>query len=121
MKIDRINYQKTFNLGNYCSERVGIEMEIIPGEELSAMEEAKKFVEEWHKLTNPQLYNGSQPPINGDIPITKVEKEPSSPAGIIAAIYSCTELPVLMSYKKISKLKHEYEAAFNQQLKNLTK
>ena len=61
MRIDRINYQKTFNLGNYCSEKVGVEMEVEPGEANKALDEAKKFVEDWHKSNNPQLYDGSMP------------------------------------------------------------
>ena len=56
MRVDRINYQKTFNLGNYTSERIGMEAELEGGE--SAQDQLlilKAAVEKLHKDSNPQL------------------------------------------------------------------
>lgn len=118
MRIDRINYQKTFNLGNYCSEKVGVEMEVEPGEANKALDEAKKFVEDWHKSNNPQLYDGSMPTISGELPIVYASNEPNSK--LVQDIYSCKELVVLESYKLIVKGKPELQSAYDQQLKKLS-
>jgi hypothetical protein len=44
MRVDRINYQKTFNLGNYTSERIGLEAQLEEGDnaefELATVERA---------------------------------------------------------------------------------
>src|SRR5574341_1306594 len=62
MRVDRINYQKTFNLGNYTSERIGMEAELESGE--SAEEQLlilKKAVEDLHRSNNPGFYVESIP------------------------------------------------------------
>lgn len=49
MKATKVNYEKTFNLGNYQNEVIGIEIEIEKGETAQqAIEMAKKFVEHMH-------------------------------------------------------------------------
>ena len=49
MHIQVINYQKTFNLGNYSSERIGVEVAINPGESAKdALDTARGLVEEYH-------------------------------------------------------------------------
>jgi len=50
MHIQVINYQRTFNLGNYASEKIGVEVAINAGEDAKeALETAKLLVEEYHK------------------------------------------------------------------------
>jgi hypothetical protein len=50
MHIQVINYQRTFNLGNYASEKIGVEVAINAGEDAKeALETAKSLVEEYHK------------------------------------------------------------------------
>ena len=50
MHIQVINYQRTFNLGNYASEKIGVEVAINAGEDAKeALEAAKLLVEEYHK------------------------------------------------------------------------
>ena len=50
MHIAKVNYQKTFNLGNYQSEKIGIEMELNQGESASkALDVCKELVEEYHR------------------------------------------------------------------------
>jgi len=57
MKITTVNYQKTFNLGNYCSEKIGMDIQLDEGDtpEL-ALDIAKTIVHGWHKQNNPGLY-----------------------------------------------------------------
>lgn len=57
MIVKTVSYQKTFNLGNYCSERIGLEMELEEGKTIEeTLDEAKKIATEWHEANNPQLY-----------------------------------------------------------------
>lgn len=49
MKATKVIYEKTFNLGNYQNEVIGIEIEPAEGEKASeAMDMAKRFVEAKH-------------------------------------------------------------------------
>lgn len=77
MKPDRINYQKTFNLGNYTSERIGMEAQIDDGEDpQTKLLVLKNLVEDFHENNNPkeELHDFSiggiqmQVPINQPIP-----------------------------------------------------
>lgn len=50
MHIQVINYQKTFNLGNYSSEKIGVEIALNKGDDAKlALQEAQKLVEEYHQ------------------------------------------------------------------------
>ena len=56
MKITEITYHRTFNLGNFNSERIGVKVDINEGESASeALETAKQLVEETHKNNYPNL------------------------------------------------------------------
>ena len=57
MRPARINYQKTFNLGNYSSERIGMEAELEGGDDAEeCLLKLKEEIEKLHKKTNPGLY-----------------------------------------------------------------
>jgi hypothetical protein len=50
MHIEKVNYQKTFNLGNYTSEKIGVEVFLHQGESADkALDVARGLVEEYHK------------------------------------------------------------------------
>jgi hypothetical protein len=50
MHIQTIVYQRTFNLGNYSSEKIGVEFAINQGESATkALDVARELVEEYHK------------------------------------------------------------------------
>jgi hypothetical protein len=56
MKITTVNYQKSFVIGPFLQEKIGIEIEIDDTETPeSALYLAKQIAEDWHKATNPQL------------------------------------------------------------------
>ncbi len=57
MKIDRVNYQKTFSIGPYLTDKVGIEAQVEAGEtpEL-VLTTLKTITEEWHISQNKSLY-----------------------------------------------------------------
>lgn len=51
MQIEKISYHKTFNLGNYSNEKIGLDIALSEGENpLDAFAEAKKQVEKSHKF-----------------------------------------------------------------------
>lgn len=51
MEIKTIIYHKTFNLGNYSNEKIGVEIALSPDENpLDAFAEAKKHVEKSHQF-----------------------------------------------------------------------
>lgn len=50
MHIQTINYTRTFNLGNYSSEKIGVEFSLNQGESATkALDIARDLVEEYHK------------------------------------------------------------------------
>jgi hypothetical protein len=50
MHIQTINYTRTFNLGNYSSEKIGVEFAINQGESANkALDIARDLVEDYHK------------------------------------------------------------------------
>jgi hypothetical protein len=56
MHIQTINYTRTFNLGNYSSEKIGVEFSLNPGESANkALDIAKELVEEYHKQNVEKL------------------------------------------------------------------
>ena len=62
MRVDRINYQKTFNLGNYTSERIGMEAEVAIDDDIDECYKIlKSAAEKFHKGNNPQPEGNYQP------------------------------------------------------------
>ena len=56
MHIQTIIYQRTFNLGNYSSEKIGVEFAINQGESATkALDIARDMVEEYHKQNVTRL------------------------------------------------------------------
>ena len=50
MHIQTINYTRTFNLGNYSSEKIGVEFALNQGDSAGkALDAARELVEEYHK------------------------------------------------------------------------
>ena len=50
MHIQTVNYTRTFNLGNYSSEKIGVEFSLNQGESANkALDIARDLVEEYHK------------------------------------------------------------------------
>lgn len=75
MKTQSIVYNKTFSLGNYENEKIGVTIEIQEGDDVNkAIQKAREFVEFNHKLNglasdlaqcehiinNPDDFTGSQ-------------------------------------------------------------
>jgi len=49
MHIQTVSYTRTFNLGNYSSEKIGVEFSLNEGESANkALDHARELVEEYH-------------------------------------------------------------------------
>lgn len=56
MHIQTINYSRTFNLGSYSSEKIGVELAINQGESANkALDIARELVEDYHKQNVAKL------------------------------------------------------------------
>ena len=56
MHITTVNYTRTFNLGNYSSEKIGVEFSLNQGESANkALDSARELVEEYHKQNVEKL------------------------------------------------------------------
>lgn len=123
MHIQVINYQKTFNLGNYSSERIGVEVAINPGESAKeALETARGLVEEYHaenvkkqkELLEFLGVGYQEPPVEvipSQSPKTLVEKTKYF-------IDQCKNETELKAWELMSKSKPELLEYYNDKLKS---
>ena len=114
MKITEITYNRTFNLGNFNSERIGVKVDINEGESASeALETAKQLVEETHKNNYPNLVV--------EVPIEEsLSKEEIKQANIEAIIKSKT-VEELETYRLLKGTDKDIFHAYNVRLKELLK
>lgn len=129
MPIITVNYQKTYNLGNYSSERIGIEISINEGQNpKEALQEAKKLADEFHLDNNKGLYvenmitgvasTGIASPIIQQTATKKQEN--TKPLTLIEQINTCTEVKVLESYKLIVRNNPDANEAYRKKLVELS-
>ncbi len=121
MQIERVNYQKTYNLGNYESERIGVDINLMAGDDpVKALDEAKKLVEQYHKENNQHLFHDQTP----DVPVTSQIIRQMGPRSredqIEADIRTCKDVKVLESYKLIAKSNPVLKMAYNEKFQELT-
>lgn len=116
MHIEKVSYQRTFNLSNFNSERIGVDFILHQGEdEVTALDNAKRIVEETHKRFHPNLEVSAEPKVD------QILSKEEITANNLAEIERCTTLEELKTLKLISKAgKQEFEA-FMEKTKELTK
>lgn len=128
MHITTINYTKTFNLGNYSSEKIGVEIALNEGEDaMEAMEAAKNLVHEFHQKyqlqINPEYAHLLQQPSTCEplptIQTSTVQPEIWEPT-LAEQIASCMEVKVLESYKFIAKKDPELQLEYDKRMYILT-
>lgn len=121
MHIQTINYTRTFNLGNYSSEKIGVEFSLNQGESANkALDIARDLVEEYHKQNVIRLkelgYFYDEPVSEEVIPTqskqTLVEKTKSF-------IYSCKTKEELKAWELMSKSNPELLEHYNNKLNTL--
>ena len=107
MKINQVNYQKTFNLGNYSSERIGVDITLNEGDDAKeALATAKQLVEEYH--VQGYAAREAAVPVIVATPLPQPKKS-TEPLSLADQIKTCTEIKVLESYKFIVKGKPEQQ------------
>lgn len=114
MTPERVSYQKTFNLGSYQSERIGVDMLLSPGDDPEeALKQCKAMVESFHIETIPVIENP---------PVVQVQQNEAEPTGdpVTTQILQCSDLTVLESFRKLAKTKTEWQTAFDEQFKKLS-
>ena len=127
MNITSVNYTKTYNLGSYQSEKIGVEISINEGENaMEALDTAKKLCQEFHEKNNPEPFVSGetiiQPALTEPIPEIKIDKKTAKEQQeqkLIDDINSCTELKVLESYRLIAKSNEKLQTAYDNKLKQL--
>lgn len=130
MHIDRIAYQKTFNIGSYQSERIGVEIVLNEGDSAKeALDTARNLVHEYHQETAPLEE------MRGTITRDVVDSpEGATIKAIINDMAACTAIDEknnlgvqvgLLSYEGISKehpeLSEYYKLKFDDLSTNKTK
>ena len=123
MHIQTINYTRTFNLGNYSSEKIGVEFALNQGESADkALDNARQLVEEYHKKSLKQIeeaglyFEQNEPIIEKIIPtqskktLTERTKE---------FIDSCNTAEELKAWELMSKNNPELQEHYNNKLNNL--
>jgi hypothetical protein len=121
MHIQTIIYQRTFNLGNYSSEKIGVEFAINQGESANkALDIARELVEDYHKQNVVRLkdlgyFNNEQ--------ITE-EVIPSQSKKSLAEktkefIDACNTIEELRAWELMAKSNSEILEHYNNKLKTI--
>lgn len=123
MHIQTINYTRTFNLGNYSSEKIGVEFSLNPGESANkALDNARELVEEYHKKSLKQIeeagfYFEQDEPIVEKIIPTQSKKTLTEKTKDF--IDSCNTVEELKAWELMSKNNPELQEHYNNKLNNL--
>tara|TARA_R110000868_G_scaffold200947_1_gene448523 strand:- start:102 stop:473 length:372 start_codon:yes stop_codon:yes gene_type:complete len=123
MHIQTINYTRTFNLGNYSSEKIGVEFALNPGESADkALDNARQLVEEYHKKSVKQieeagLYFEQDEPIFEKVIPTQSKKTLTERTKEF--INSCTTKQELKAWELMCKNNSELLEYYNNKLNNL--
>jgi hypothetical protein len=123
MHIQVINYQKTFNLGNYSSERIGVEIAVNAGEDAKeALATARQLVEEYHKESlKPILQQayGQQQVYEEPVEVIKTQSPRTVAEKTKVFIDACKTAAELKAWELMCKNKPELETYYKKKLKSL--
>jgi hypothetical protein len=99
MKITKVQYGKTYSLGNYCSERIDLEATLDERDlECDVIGFLKDKCDEIHKKNNPHLYQ-EEPIIKTTQPIEQTVTPKDDRIGRYLAIQAATTLEELEAVK----------------------
>lgn len=121
MHIQVINYQKTFNLGNYSSEKIGVEIALNQGDDAKlALQEAQKLVEEYHQENLEKIQFQSVEEIIWNEPVKKEKKETKSVSQRTKEfIDSCKTIKELKAWELMCKNNVELSQYYNEKFLTL--
>jgi hypothetical protein len=125
MKITTVTYQKTYSIGPYLTDRIGLEASLDEGESVAdILDNLRAKADEWHKAEHPHLYQETKTEMlthevkGGNPGIIQVDNLP--PADYATAIQSAKTLEELKSFKLIAANDKTLYNAYNQRIKELT-
>ena len=116
MQLDRISYQRVFPIGNFATERIGLEASLDKDENPEeALNKLKVIVDTLHAetLTQLDLCRGSK--------VVDVVEPKDALSNFIEAITTCTTIKALESFKKLVEMQNvpELYEAYSETLKRL--
>ena len=121
MYIEKVNYQRTFNLGNYSSEKIGVEMVINPGENAKeALEHCKKLVEEYHEENVKRLKDLGYFD-NESVEVVQIQNKKSVKDTAIDFINKCTTYDELKTWEIMAKNNAELSKIYDKKVIELSK
>jgi hypothetical protein len=124
MHIQTVNYTRTFNLGNYSSEKIGVEFSLNQGESANkALDVARELVEQYHYDNVKRLKDLSLYPI-GDSYEEEINEIPTQSKQTLAEktkqfIDLCKTKEELKAWELMSKSNPELLEHYNNKLKTL--
>jgi hypothetical protein len=125
MHIQTINYTRTFNLGNYSSEKIGVEFALNEGESANkALDYARELVEQYHSENVKRLKELSEfcgVPYND---VVYEEVIPTQSKKTLAEktkefINSCKTKDELKAWELMAKSNPDLMEVYNTKLKSL--
>jgi hypothetical protein len=120
MHIQTINYTRTFNLGNYSSEKIGVEFALNEGESANkALDYARELVEEYHKQNVIKLKDLNE--FYQEIPdeIIPTQSKKSLAEKTIEFINACKTKEELRAWELMAKNNPEVLESYNAKHKSL--
>lgn len=121
MHIQTINYTRTFNLGNYSSEKIGVEFAINKGESANeALDHARNLVEEYHEKNVARLkdlgyFYDEQIPDE----VIPTQSKKTLAEKTIEFIKSCNSKSELKAWELMAKANPEILEVYNEKFKSL--
>ena len=120
MHIQTINYTRTFNLGNYSSEKIGVEFALNEGESATkALDYARELVEEYHKQNVIKLKDLNE--FYQEVPdeIIPTQSKKSLAEKTIEFINACNTKDELRAWELMAKNNPEVLESYNTKYKSL--
>jgi hypothetical protein len=120
MHIQTINYTRTFNLGNYSSEKIGVEFALNEGESATkALDYARELVEEYHKQNIIKLKDLNE--FYQEVPdeIIPTQSKKSLAEKTIEFINACKTKDELRAWELMAKNNPEVLESYNAKHKSL--
>jgi hypothetical protein len=117
MNIISVNYNRTYAIGPFLNEKIGVEATIEDGDNpIEVLKSLKELADNFNKIANPHL-GESQPPEPIVLPTAQIEK----PIGksMVEQIMSCGSIKVLESYKLLVKNNPEWQSAYDLRFEQL--
>ena len=121
MHIQTVTYTRTFNLGNYSSEKIGVEFSLNQGESAGkALDAARELVEEYHKENVKRLRSlGHLQDDEEPVEVIKTQSKQSLADKAIQFIKECKSVKELKAWELMAKTDPLIYSAYSAKLNTL--